>query len=398
MSHGGATTNRPTVTAPRSCCTLMAQPSSSTDKGAASSQVPKRVDQRGEGLVPRVGHFEVAPASTRPRVPRPPPATHRPGRGPGGPRNRPGGPRQDARRGPAPARCGGRDQPKMSFTRSKNGRSSSGGAPVVAVSSIVRRNSSTSFRCSLESFLGTWIFTLTNRSPWPRPGDVRHALALEAEHGVGRRALGNVQGLRSGWRVHRDRPAEGDDRERDVDFAVEVVTVALELGVLGHVHDHVQVARRATGEAGLALAVQPQALARGDAGRDLDGQLALACDAPRAPAPGARLADHAPRAAAQAARAGDGEEALLVTQLARPAALPARLGPAAGGRAGALAGVAGFLARDLDGRLGAGKRLLEADLEVVAEVGAALRAAAPAASAERRRRSRRGRRARRGCR
>ncbi len=47
-----------------------------------------------------------------------------------------------------------------------------------------------------------------------------------------------------------------------------------------------------------------------------------------------------------------------------------------------LAGLAGFLARDLDRRLGAFRRFLERDLEVVAEVGAALRSAAPATAAE----------------
>ena len=50
--------------------------------------------------------------------------------------------------------------------------------------------------------------------------------------------------------------------------------------------------------------------------------------------------------------------------------------------AGALAGFAGFLARDLDRRFGAGGRFLERDLEVVAQVRAALRTAAPAAAAE----------------
>ena len=41
-----------------------------------------------------------------------------------------------------------------------------------------------------------------------------------------------------------------------------------------------------------------------------------------------------------------------------------------------------LLARDLDRSLGAGGRLLEADLEVVAEIGAALRPAAPPPAAE----------------
>ena len=47
-----------------------------------------------------------------------------------------------------------------------------------------------------------------------------------------------------------------------------------------------------------------------------------------------------------------------------------------------LAGLAALGARKLDRRLGAARGLLEADLEVVAQIGALLRAAAPAAAAE----------------
>ena len=84
-------------------------------------------------------------------------------------------------------------------------------------------------------------------------------------------------------RVDLDRAAERDDGEGDVDLAVQVVAVALELRVLGDVDDDVEVAGGAAGKAGLALAVQPQPLARRDAGGDLHGELALA--ARRVPAP-----------------------------------------------------------------------------------------------------------------
>ena len=57
------------------------------------------------------------------------------------------------------------------------------------------------------------------------------------------------------------------------------------------------------------------------------------------------------------------------------------LGGRAGRRAGAVAGLAVFLPRNLNGGFGAARRFLEADLEVVAQVGAALRPAAPAAAA-----------------
>ena len=115
---------------------------------------------------------------------------------------------------------------------------------------------------------------------------------------------------------------------------------------------------------------------------NLDRQLALAADAPGAAARLTRLRDRLAGAAAVRARARDGEEALLVAQLAGAAALRAGLGRRARRGAGARAGLAGLLARDLDRRLGAGRRFLEGDLEVVAQIGAALRAAAPPAAAE----------------
>ena len=58
------------------------------------------------------------------------------------------------------------------------------------------------------------------------------------------------------------------------------------------------------------------------------------------------------------------------------------VGEVPGAGAGALARLARFLPRDLDGGLHPLRRLLERDLQVVAQVGAALRAAAPAAAAE----------------
>src|SRR5690606_24576418 len=79
-------------------------------------------------------------------------------------------------------------------------------------------------------------------------------------------------------------------------------------------------------------------------------------------------------------RAGNGEEALLIAQLASSAALAARLGFRAGGGAAAVACLARLVAWNLDRRLGAGVRLFERDLEVVAQVRATLwtSAAAPA--------------------
>ena len=58
-------------------------------------------------------------------------------------------------------------------------------------------------------------------------------------------------------------------------FAEQVHAVATEELVVLHVDDDVQIARRAAGSAGFALALQPQLLAGGDAGRNLHRDLAL---------------------------------------------------------------------------------------------------------------------------
>jgi hypothetical protein len=131
----------------------------------------------------------------------------------------------------------------------------------------------------------------------------------------------------------------------------------------------------------LALAGQAQPLAGRDAGRDLHLQVALLGRPPIAAAGRARLGDDAAGPAAVAACLGHGEEALLIADLAGAPALRTGLGAGPAGRTGALARRAGLLARDPDLRLRALGGRLEGDLEVVAQVGAAPRTAAPAAEA-----------------
>ena len=99
--------------------------------------------------------------------------------------------------------------------------------------------------------------------------------------------------------------------------------------MVGDEDDDVEIAGRAALDAVLALAGQAQALAGGDAGRNLHLELALSRRAAVAAARHARLGDDAAGAAAVAAGAGDGEEALLVADLAEPAALRAGLGAGA---------------------------------------------------------------------
>ena len=103
-------------------------------------------------------------------------------------------------------------------------------------------------------------------------------------------------------RRHADLAAERERREVDRHLAVEVVAVALEERVLLHVDDDVEVAGRAAGRAVLAFALEPQPLAGGDAGGNLDRDLALAADASRAAARLARLADRPGRCRGSAGR------------------------------------------------------------------------------------------------
>ena len=73
--------------------------------------------------------------------------------------------------------------------------------------------------------------------------------------------------------------AERDGREVHRDLAEQVVAVAAEELVLLHVDDDVEVAGRAAGRARFAFVLQPELLAGGDPGGNLDRDLALARDA-----------------------------------------------------------------------------------------------------------------------
>src|SRR5512139_3076621 len=144
------------------------------------------------------------------------------------------------------------------------------------------------------------------------------------------------------------------------------------------VHLHVEVARRTAVDAGLAFARQPHAVALVDAGRDLHRQRLLVLHAPGAGAGRAGVRDGLTRAVAARAGLRHRERPLRHAHLARAAAGGAGLRVRAGLGAGAVAGVALGERRDADLGLEAVRHLLERDLHVVAQVGAAehVRAAA----------------------
>src|SRR5690606_35894660 len=170
--------------------------------------------------------------------------------------------------------------------------------------------------------------------------------------------------------------------EGDGHLAEHLVLLAVKQRVLLHVHHHVEVARRAALVARLAFAGQAHARARVDAGGNLHRQLAHRLGAAGATAGAARVGHHGAGAAALRAGARHREEALGEAHLTGAAAGGA-LAPLAGLAAGAIAVAAALRPGNLDLHLGAEGRLFEGELQVVAEVGAAVPAAAlPAAAAE----------------
>ncbi len=94
---------------------------------------------------------------------------------------------------------------------------------------------------------------------------------------------------------------------------------------------------------------------------------------PRPRQVGARLPDDLAGSGALGTGPGHDEEALLEPELTRAPAVRTGLGRGSGRGARAAAGLAVLLARDLNGRLGAGVGLLERDLEIEAQIGAARR-------------------------
>src|SRR5271163_1509535 len=147
------------------------------------------------------------------------------------------------------------------------------------------------------------------------------------------------------------------------------------------VEDDVEIACRAAVGARLAFTGDAQSRARVDAGgnAELDGFFAL--DAALAAAFGAALANNLARALAGGAGARDGEETLLIGELAAAAAGLAGRYTGAFFGAGAVAGFAVFLAGELDFSSDSGGGFLESARHIVAKIGAALRTAAATATA-----------------
>src|SRR5207245_7376482 len=210
---------------------------------------------------------------------------------------------------------------------------------------------------------------------------ISQPLALDAKHRAALRAFGNFQFLFPVQSRHLQLRAEGGLRNADGNRAVQIRTTALEERVLFDFEDNVQIARRPAIRPGLALAGDTQPRSRIHTGRNsqLDGFFAF--ETSLAVALLAALAHNLARTLARRARAGDGEKPLLVRQLAAPPACLAGLHAGALLRARAVAGLAVFLARELDFCGHPHRRFFERQRHVIAQVGAALCARASAAPA-----------------
>src|SRR5690606_14217008 len=118
----------------------------------------------------------------------------------------------------------------------------------------------------------------------------------------GNRALGSIHVELTSHRHHMERHGH---------FDVQVVFLAVERGVGRHVHDDVEIAARSSEHAVFTLAVQAQALAVGDAGRNTYGHPAVLRGAAGAATRLAGVADDAPGARTLSAGARHDEEPLL---------------------------------------------------------------------------------------
>src|SRR3954451_17650879 len=207
----------------------------------------------------------------------------------------------------------------------------------------------------------------------PRAGaELRRALAAQALDGAVLRAGRDAESLRAMQRRHFDLGAADRLRDRERHLDLDVVALALEHRALLHVGHHEEVAGRAAVAAGLALAGEPHARALLDAGRDVH---AVALRRPHdalAMARRARVLDHGAGALAAGARLGDREQPLALRLEAAALAARADLRLGARARAGAVARRAPRRHRDAERHLRALERLVERDVDLGLEIGAAL--------------------------
>src|SRR6266851_6026529 len=161
---------------------------------------------------------------------------------------------------------------------------------------------------------------------------------------------------------------------------MEIGTLALEEGMRREGEENIEIAGRAAAGPGLALACEPDAGSVLHAGRNIDRQGPLACDAPRARARRAWIVDHLTSALAARTGSLQCEEPLSMPDAALSATDRTSLGSGTGLCARARARFARHRSRNANLRRLAGIGLLQPDLHVVAQIGTTLAAGARAPS------------------
>ena len=245
--------------------------------------------------------------------------------------------------------------------------------------SLMASNSRSSSFCRAVSLTGVSSDDVAVEVARHRAPDRPDALVAQPEHLPALRLRRDLDLRVPFERRNLDLAAQRRDGEADRHFAVQVRALALEDRVRLQVDDDVEIAGRAAVHSGLALAGEPDPVVLVDARGDLHRQRLVLLDAPGAVARGTGVGDDLAGPVAGRARLLDREEALRHPHFAAPVARRALLGLRSGFRAAAMARLARLVRGDADLRLGAPRRILQAELEVVPEVGAAIDAVAAAA-------------------
>ena len=199
---------------------------------------------------------------------------------------------------------------------------------------------------------------------------------LSTRHLAGLHAGGKLELDGAVDRLDRHRRAERRLDDRQVDLRVDVVALAHEARIGLDVHEDVDVAGAAAERTSVSFARDSDALAVVDSGGDVDARLPRLDRPPRAVAVGARvLDDHAPTVAFRTGLGADEVAEHAARNVVKPAgAFATRAGQWL--RAGLDAVAAAGLARDRDierhRNCLAARGFDELDLDLGAEVGAAL--------------------------
>src|SRR5579883_1349068 len=206
--------------------------------------------------------------------------------------------------------------------------------------------------------------------------NARHAQAANAQPRAGLRPFRNLQRLNAVEGVQLDRSAESGLRDVDGKGAMQVVFLALENRVFGDFDDHVEIAGRTAVDSRLAFLRQAKLRPVVHARRNIHLEPSLAANVAFASAIPARPADNLSASAALRASPPDGKKGLLIEDLAAALAGGADDQSVFGLGAFAVAMMTLLHARNLDIGRQAAHGIFKSDLQIVAEILAALRAVA----------------------